>query len=59
MVTIRSKHLGALVNEVGATETLPAWSFGIRQLFDYLHTHTVPPLPVTTGVGGGQLESQV
>ncbi|ABG98864.1 MULTISPECIES: hypothetical protein [Rhodococcus] len=59
MVTIRSKHLGALVNEVDAIETLPAWSFGIRQLFEYLHTHTVPPLPVTTGVGGGLLESRV
>lgn len=36
VVTIRSRHLGALVNRVGATEELPEWSFGLRQLFDYL-----------------------
>lgn len=36
VVTIRSRHLGALVNRVGATEELPEWTFGIRQLFDYL-----------------------
>jgi fumarylacetoacetate (FAA) hydrolase family protein len=36
-VTIRSRHLGALVNVVGAAEELPEWSFGLRQLFGYLH----------------------
>ncbi|GES36879.1 fumarylacetoacetate hydrolase family protein [Rhodococcus aetherivorans] len=46
VVTIRSAHLGALINEVGATESLPAWSFGLRQLFDYLHTHPATPAPV-------------
>jgi fumarylacetoacetate (FAA) hydrolase family protein len=38
VVTIRSIHLGALVNTVGRTEELPEWSFGLRQLFDYLHS---------------------
>lgn len=37
VVTIRSSHLGALVNRVGAAEELPEWSFGLRQLFEYLH----------------------
>ena len=37
-VTIRSRHLGALVNRVGPCEELPAWTFGLRQLFDYLAT---------------------
>ncbi|MDQ0921888.1 fumarylacetoacetate (FAA) hydrolase family protein [Pseudarthrobacter sp. W1I19] len=36
-VTIRSRHLGALVNQVGRAEDLPEWSFGLRQLFEYLH----------------------
>jgi fumarylacetoacetate (FAA) hydrolase family protein len=36
VVTIRSRHLGALVNRVGACEELPEWSFGLRQLFGYL-----------------------
>lgn len=36
-VTIRSRHLGALVNQVGRAEELPEWSFGLRQLFEYLH----------------------
>jgi len=36
VVTIRSSHLGALVNRVGAAEELPAWSYGVRQLFCYL-----------------------
>lgn len=36
VVTIRSSHLGALVNRVGAAEELPAWSYGVRQLFRYL-----------------------
>jgi fumarylacetoacetate (FAA) hydrolase family protein len=37
IVTIRSRHLGALVNVVEAAEELPEWSFGLRQLFGYLH----------------------
>lgn len=36
VVTIRSRHLGALVNRVGACEELPEWSFGLRRLFAYL-----------------------
>ncbi|MFD9661432.1 fumarylacetoacetate hydrolase family protein [Rhodococcus sp. NPDC059968] len=40
IVTIHSDHLGTLINEVGATENLPEWSFGLRQLFDYLHKTT-------------------
>ncbi len=37
LVTIRSSHLGALVNRVGAAEELPRWSYGLRELFGYLH----------------------
>ncbi|MDT2005178.1 fumarylacetoacetate hydrolase family protein [Rhodococcus opacus] len=50
VVTIRSRHLGALINEVGATETLPEWSFGLRRLLTYLHTHppTEVPVPAAT-----------
>lgn len=36
LVTIRSRHLGALVNRVGPCEELPEWTFGLRRLFDYL-----------------------
>ncbi|MFE4542676.1 fumarylacetoacetate hydrolase family protein [Arthrobacter sp. NPDC056727] len=36
VVTIRSRHLGALINRVGAAEDLPEWTFGLRQLFGYL-----------------------
>ena len=36
LVTIRSRHLGALVNRVGPCEELPEWSFGLRKLFAYL-----------------------
>jgi fumarylacetoacetate (FAA) hydrolase family protein len=35
-VTIRSAHLGALVNATSATEDVPRWTFGIRDLADYL-----------------------
>jgi fumarylacetoacetate (FAA) hydrolase family protein len=38
IVTIRSRHLGALINEVGTTESLPEWSFGLSQLLAYLQT---------------------
>ncbi|KJF19322.1 fumarylacetoacetate hydrolase [Rhodococcus sp. WS3] len=41
IVTISSSRLGSLINEVGPTETLPDWTFGLRQLFGYLHTHAV------------------
>ena len=37
IVTIRSRHLGALINQVGRAEELPEWSYGLRQLFEYLH----------------------
>ncbi|MFF1881208.1 fumarylacetoacetate hydrolase family protein [Pseudarthrobacter sp. NPDC058196] len=36
VVTIRSRHLGALVNTVGPCEELPEWTFGLRRLFEYL-----------------------
>ena len=36
VVTIRSDHLGALLNLTGVTEELPPWSFGIRALYAYL-----------------------
>ncbi|MGX5714853.1 fumarylacetoacetate hydrolase family protein [Arthrobacter sp. MAHUQ-56] len=35
-VTIRSAQLGSLINTTGTTEELPAWSFGIRDLMEYL-----------------------
>lgn len=45
LVTIRSSHLGALVNRVGAAEELPPWSYGLRDLFAYLaeHRHAQEP----------------
>lgn len=41
LVTIRSSHLGALVNRVGAAEELPPWSYGLRELFGYLHDQSI------------------
>lgn len=38
VVTIKSRHLGSLVNAVSASEELPEWTFGIRQLFHYLRS---------------------
>lgn len=35
-VTIHSAQLGSLINTTGTTEELPAWSFGIRDLMEYL-----------------------
>ena len=35
-VTIHSAQLGSLVNTTGTTEELPPWSFGIRDLMEYL-----------------------
>jgi fumarylacetoacetate (FAA) hydrolase family protein len=36
-VQISSPHLGTLINEVGATEKLPPWKYGIRDLMNYIH----------------------
>ncbi|MET1086937.1 MAG: fumarylacetoacetate hydrolase family protein [Arthrobacter sp.] len=35
-VTIHSAQLGSLINTTGTTEELPPWSFGIRDLMEYL-----------------------
>lgn len=43
VVTIRSRHLGALINTVGAAEELPEWTFGLRQLFGYLEAQRLQP----------------
>ena len=43
VVTIRSRHLGALINRVGASEQLPEWTFGLRQLFGYLEGQRLLP----------------
>jgi fumarylacetoacetate (FAA) hydrolase family protein len=47
IVTIHSTHLGSLVNMTSATEDLPPWTFGIRDLADYLSRlqHTPQPIP--------------
>jgi fumarylacetoacetate (FAA) hydrolase family protein len=42
VVTIRSRHLGALINRVGACEELPEWTYGLRQLFGYLAKQRQP-----------------
>ena len=44
VVTIRSRHLGALINRVGASEELPEWTFGLRQLFGYLEGQRLLPV---------------
>jgi fumarylacetoacetate (FAA) hydrolase family protein len=49
VVTIRSSHLGALVNRVGRAEELPEWSFGLRQLFGYLHDQRLLQESAPTG----------
>lgn len=36
VVTIRSAHLGALINITGRTEKLTPWSYGIRDFTNYL-----------------------
>ncbi|HLV04925.1 MAG TPA: fumarylacetoacetate hydrolase family protein [Actinomycetaceae bacterium] len=36
IVTISSRHLGTLVNEVAPTDEIPRWEFGIRALYGYL-----------------------
>jgi fumarylacetoacetate (FAA) hydrolase family protein len=36
-VEISSSRLGTLINTVGATEELPRWSYGLRDLMAYLH----------------------
>ncbi|MBT2567147.1 fumarylacetoacetate hydrolase family protein [Arthrobacter sp. ISL-85] len=40
-VTIYSAQLGSLINTTGTTEELPPWSFGIRDLMEYL-SRSVP-----------------
>ncbi|HSN37328.1 MAG TPA: fumarylacetoacetate hydrolase family protein [Arthrobacter sp.] len=35
-VEISSSHLGTLFNQVGATEELPRWNYGLRELMGYL-----------------------
>jgi fumarylacetoacetate (FAA) hydrolase family protein len=35
-VTIHSAHLGSLINTTGTTEDLQPWTFGIRDLMEYL-----------------------
>ena len=50
VVTIRSSHLGTLVNPVGAAEELPEWSFGLRRLFEYLRSQQ----PMETVSPGGR-----
>jgi fumarylacetoacetate (FAA) hydrolase family protein len=47
VVTIRSRHLGALINRVGASEELPEWTFGLRQLFGYLAAQKLQPAGAT------------
>ncbi|MFE4227899.1 fumarylacetoacetate hydrolase family protein [Arthrobacter sp. NPDC056886] len=50
-VEISSSHLGTLINEVGPTEELPRWSYGIRDLLGYLQrTGSATTLP-TSAVG--------
>jgi fumarylacetoacetate (FAA) hydrolase family protein len=48
-VTIRSEHLGALVNRTGVTEQLPEWTFGIRALLSYLQSPAVTGAPQAAG----------
>ncbi|MDI4637916.1 MULTISPECIES: fumarylacetoacetate hydrolase family protein [Halomonadaceae] len=37
-VTIATPSLGALVNQVGRSDLLPPWTFGLRALFEHLAT---------------------
>jgi fumarylacetoacetate (FAA) hydrolase family protein len=53
-VTISSAHLGSLVNITATTEELPPWTFGIRDLADYLSRlagETVPQTPALAEAG--------
>ncbi len=43
VVTISSPHLGALVNEVAPTESLPPWDFGVGDLFSDLRDQLLTP----------------
>ena len=47
VVTIKSRHLGTLVNHVAPAEELPEWTFGVRQLFNYLRSQE-PATPART-----------
>jgi len=46
-VTIHSAQLGSLINTTGIAEELPEWSFGIRDLMEYLSR--IVPVPVHGG----------
>lgn len=35
-VSISSDHLGSLLNEVGHSEEIPPWTFGLRRMLDWL-----------------------
>ena len=48
-VTIRSEHLGSLVNRTGVTEELPPWTFGIRALIEYLQSPAAVGAPQEAG----------
>ncbi|WP_139006201.1 fumarylacetoacetate hydrolase family protein [Arthrobacter crystallopoietes] len=48
-VTIRSDHLGSLVNRTGVTEELPPWTFGIRALIEYLQSPAAVGAPQEAG----------
>ncbi|UKA65911.1 fumarylacetoacetate hydrolase family protein [Arthrobacter sp. FW306-05-C] len=43
-VTIHSAQLGSLINTTGTAEDLPAWSFGIRDLMEYLSRFVQVPV---------------
>lgn len=45
LVRIHSTHLGTLVNTVAAAEDLPAWTFGLGELFRHLSTRPSWPHP--------------
>ena len=50
-VEISSSHLGTLINEVGRTERLPRWSYGIRDLMGYLQRAEAATAMSTSAVG--------
>ena len=50
-VEISSSHLGTLINEVGPTEELPRWSYGIRDLLGYLQRTSAATAMPTSAVG--------
>ena len=50
-VEISSSHLGTLINQVGPTEQLPRWSYGIRDLMGYLQRAGAATAVSTSAVG--------